>query len=82
MKRSEIINRLECLETITANNRKYHTGNVDEWVGLGLLTEPENTLFGVTNSITRAAQGYEGEDKYHLERVGVKVLTEGLRSRN
>lgn len=46
MKRSEIINRLECLETITANNRKYHTGNVDEWVGLGLLTEPENTLFG------------------------------------
>jgi len=43
------------------------------------LTEPENTLFGVTNSLTRAAQGYQGEDKYHLERVAAKVLNEGLR---
>jgi len=44
------------------------------------LTEPENTLFGVTNSLTRAAQGYQGEDKYHLERVAAKVLNEGLRA--
>jgi len=45
------------------------------------LTEPEGTLFGVTNSLTRAAQGYQGEGKYHLERVAAKVLNEGLRER-
>jgi hypothetical protein len=43
------------------------------------LEEPEQSLYGVTNAITRAAQGYQGEDKYHLERVATKVLAEGLR---
>jgi hypothetical protein len=43
------------------------------------MLEPDGNLFGVTNAITRAAQWYRGEDKYHLERVGTKVLAEGLR---
>ena len=43
------------------------------------MEEPENNLFGVTNAVTRAAQWYTGEDKFHLERVGAKVLAEGLR---
>lgn len=45
MKRNEIINRLECLETITEAARKYQTGDVGEWVGLGLLTEAEYAEF-------------------------------------
>jgi hypothetical protein len=43
------------------------------------MDEPDNSLFGVTNAVTRAAQWYTGEDKYHLERVATKVLAEGLR---
>ena len=52
MKRRDIINRLECLETITKNARKYNEGDVSEWVGLGLLTEAEYADF---------RQGWEAE---------------------
>jgi len=52
MKRTDIINRLECLDTITANARKYHEGDVSKWVGLGLLTEAEYKDF---------RQGWEAE---------------------
>lgn len=44
------------------------------------LTEPENNLYGVTNAITRTAhEHYEGERRYELERLGQKVLTQGLK---
>ena len=46
------------------------------------MLEPDNNLYAVTNSITRAAHAFEGEAKYDMERLGAKVLTEGLRSRN
>lgn len=42
------------------------------------LLEPDPTLFGVTNALTRAAQNFQGEGKYDLERLGTKVLAEGL----
>jgi hypothetical protein len=45
------------------------------------MLEPDPTLFGVTNAITRAAHVYEGEDKYHMERLGAKVLTDGLKTK-
>ena len=45
------------------------------------MLEPDANLFGVTNAITRAAQGFDGEQRFHLERVGAKGLTEGLRAR-
>ena len=44
------------------------------------LLEPDGNLFGVTNAITRAAQGYNGDEKYGMERLASKVLTEGLYS--
>ena len=46
------------------------------------MLEPADNLYAVTNAITRAAQGFEGEGRFDLERLGAKVLSEGLRSRN
>ena len=46
------------------------------------MLEPDNNLYAVTNSITRAAQGFQGDQRYDMERLGAKVLAEGLRSRN
>jgi len=56
MDRKEIINRLECLEAITEEARKYQTGTVNEWVGLGLLTEAEYAEF---------RQGWDAESYAH-----------------
>jgi hypothetical protein len=44
------------------------------------LIEPESNLFGVTNAITRAAQKFEGETRFDMERLGTKVLNEGLKN--
>lgn len=44
------------------------------------MLEPDNNLFGVTNAITRAAQVFEGEARYDMQRLGSKVLAEGLKS--
>jgi len=41
MKRSKIINKLKGLSDLSDLARSYYTGNVGEWVGLGLLTESE-----------------------------------------
>jgi len=41
MKRSKIINNLKGLTDLSDLARSYYTGNVGEWVGLGLLTEAE-----------------------------------------
>jgi len=41
MKRSEVINNLKGLAALSDLARSYYTGNVGEWVGLGLLTESE-----------------------------------------
>ena len=44
------------------------------------MLEPDPNLYGVTNAITRAAQRFDGEAKYDMERLATKVLGEGLRS--
>ena len=44
------------------------------------MLEPDNNLYAVTNSITRAAQGFQGDQRYDMERLGAKVLAEGLRN--
>lgn len=41
MKRSKIINNLKGLSGLSDLARSYYSGNVGEWVGLGLLTEAE-----------------------------------------
>ena len=44
------------------------------------LTEPENNLYGVVNAITRTAhEYYTGETRYDLEKLGIKVLGQGLK---
>lgn len=43
------------------------------------LNEPENNLYGVVNAVTRTAhEYYTGETRYDLERLGQKVLNQGL----
>ena len=44
------------------------------------LLEPDPTLYGITNAITRAAQGYEGDTRYEMQQLGAKVLAQGLRN--
>jgi hypothetical protein len=43
------------------------------------LLEPEANLYGVTNAITRAAQTFSGETRFDMERLGAKVLNDGLK---
>jgi hypothetical protein len=44
------------------------------------LLEPDNNLYGVVNAITRTANThYDGEDRFMLERLGQKVLSQGLK---
>ena len=43
------------------------------------MLEPDPTLYGVANAITRAAQKYAGDERWEMEKLGVKVLTAGLR---
>jgi len=45
------------------------------------MAEPDPTLFGVTNAITRAAHSnFTGETRYDMERLGAKVLEKGLKN--
>lgn len=45
------------------------------------LREPDPSLYGVTNAITRAAhENFSGEARYEMERLGVRVLEKGLRN--
>ncbi len=45
------------------------------------MSEPDPTLFGVTNAITKAAHtNYTGETRYEMERLGAKVLAAGLKN--
>jgi len=46
------------------------------------MLAPDPNLYGVTNAITSAAQGFQGDQRYDMERLGAKVLAEGLRTRN
>ncbi|MBA7618489.1 hypothetical protein ES703_25816 [subsurface metagenome] len=46
------------------------------------MLEPADNLYAVTNAITRAAQGFDGETRFGMERLGAKVLAEGLHSRS
>ena len=46
------------------------------------MLEPDDNLFAVTNAITRGAQAFDGEQRYDMQRLGAKVLAEGLRTRS
>lgn len=45
------------------------------------LEEPEMNLFGITNAISKAAHiSFQGEERYDMERLSTRVLSEGLES--
>ena len=69
------------LETLAKNKDNNMTQEAFKAALNAYLAEPDPSLYGVTNAITRAAHtNYTGEQRFEMERLGARVLSAGLRN--